>query len=162
METALLDVGVYFYSIFWESGWTKYSFEAMRLLLQLLSLPSYLVHQLTWDRFVNTHGSMGPCDLHNEHVVNKYLKMFIRHMGANFKQNALTVIAPSCQQYLLGLMSNVTLPRNPQHTMYDETSEPPTHEFLFQYFCIDISVFLCAFQYFFLDFVYYRDWWMNE
>ncbi len=28
-------------------------------------------------------------------------------------------------------------------------SEPPTHEFLFQYFCMDISVFLCAFQYFF-------------
>lgn len=94
MEIALLDVGGYFY---FKSGRTKYSLEAMRLQIQLLSLPSQLVHQIIWDRFVNTHGGMGrnlPCDLHNEHI-NKALKLSIRHMGANFSQNALTTIARS-------------------------------------------------------------------
>ena len=82
---------------FFESGRTKYSLDAMRLQIQLLCLPSSLVHQLIWDRFVNTHGGMGhnpPCDLHNEHV-NKALKGAIRHMGANFSQNALTNVARS-------------------------------------------------------------------
>ena len=69
----------------------------MRLQIQLKCLPSSLVQQVTWDRFVNTHGGMGrnlPCDLHNEHV-NKKLKGVIRHMGANFSQNALTNVARS-------------------------------------------------------------------
>ena len=55
------------------------------------------MHQLIWDRFVNTHGGMGHnllCNLHNEHV-NKALKGAIRHMGANFSQNALTNVALS-------------------------------------------------------------------
>ena len=55
------------------------------------------MHQLIWDRFVNTHGGMGhnlPCDLHNEHV-NKALNGAIRHMGANFSQNVLTNVARS-------------------------------------------------------------------
>ena len=82
---------------FFESGRTKYSLDSMRLQIQLQSLPSHLVHQLIWDRFVNTHGGMGrnlPCDLHMEHV-NKALKGAIRHMGANFSQNALTNVARS-------------------------------------------------------------------
>lgn len=82
---------------FFESGRTKYTLEAMRLQIQLASLPSSLVHQITWDRFINTHGGLGrnlPCDLHNEHV-NKPIKEAIRHMGANFSQNALTTVARS-------------------------------------------------------------------
>ena len=82
---------------FFESGRTKNSLDAMRLQIQLLCLPSSQVHQLIWDRFVNTHGGMGhnlPCDLHNEHI-NKALKGAIRHMGANFSQNALTNVARS-------------------------------------------------------------------
>ena len=90
---------------FYESGRTKYSLEALRLQMQIKSLPHYLVQQITWDRFINTHGGLGhniPCDLHNEHV-NKLLKGMIRHMGANFSQNALTNIARS-----VTYMSSVT------------------------------------------------------
>ncbi len=50
---------------------TKNAFETLRLQFQLVSLPQHLISQLTWDRFVNTHGGNGrniPCDLHNEHV----------------------------------------------------------------------------------------------
>lgn len=82
---------------FFESGRTKYSIDAMRLQLQISHLPSSMVQQIIWDRFVNTHGGMGrnlPCDLHNEHV-NKELKSAIRHMGSNFTQNALTSVARS-------------------------------------------------------------------
>ncbi len=82
---------------FYESGRTKYSLDALRLQIQLLTLPSHIVHQLIWDRFVNTHGGMGhnlPCDLFNEHI-NKALKGAIRHMGANFSQSALTNVARS-------------------------------------------------------------------
>ena len=82
---------------FFESGQTKYSLEAMKLLIQIQLLPSLLVHQILWDRFINTHGGLErniPCDLHNEHV-NKVLKGDIRHMGANFSQKALTNIACS-------------------------------------------------------------------
>ena len=38
---------------------TKYAFEALRLQFQLATLQPYLVHQLTWGRFVNTHGGKG-------------------------------------------------------------------------------------------------------
>ena len=81
---------------FFESGRTKYSTEAFRLQLQISHLPSS-TQQIVWDRFVNTHGGLGrnlPCDLHNEHI-NKELKAIIKHMGANFTQNALTSIARS-------------------------------------------------------------------
>ncbi len=44
---------------------TKYALEALRIQVQLATLS---VHQLTWGRFVNTHGGNIPCDLHNEHV----------------------------------------------------------------------------------------------
>ena len=71
---------------FKESGYTKYSFEALRLQFQVKCiLPPQLAHQVMWDRFVNTRGGMGrniPCDLYNEHVV-KLIKEIITNMGAN-------------------------------------------------------------------------------
>lgn len=74
---------------------TKYALEALRLQLQLATLSPDLVHQLTWGRFVNTHGGPGmniPCDLHNEHV-NKLFKEVIHNMGANFTEAATTRVA---------------------------------------------------------------------
>ncbi len=74
---------------------TKYALEALRLQIQLATLSPDLVHQLTWGRFVNTHGGKGrniPCDLHNEHV-NKLFKDAITHMGANFTERASTRVA---------------------------------------------------------------------
>ena len=71
---------------------TKYALEALRLQLQLATLFPDLVHQLTWGRFVNTHGGPGmtiPCDLHNEHV-NKFFKEVISNMGANLTEAAST------------------------------------------------------------------------
>ena len=71
---------------------TKYALEALRLQFQLASLSPDLVHQLTWGRFVNTHGGLGhniPCDLHNEHV-NRLFKEIIGNMGANFTEQAST------------------------------------------------------------------------
>lgn len=53
--------------------------------------------QLTWGRFINTHGGLGrnvPCDLHNEHS-NKLFKEAIAHMGANFTEDATTRVARS-------------------------------------------------------------------
>ena len=71
---------------------TKY---ALRLQLQLATPSPDLVHQLTWGRFVNTHGGPGmniPCDLYNEHV-NKLFKEVISNMGANFTEAASTQVA---------------------------------------------------------------------
>ena len=71
---------------------TKYALEALRLQFQLATLSPDLVHQLTWGRFVNTHGGPGmniPCDLHNEHV-NKLFKEVVSNMGANFTEAAST------------------------------------------------------------------------
>ena len=72
---------------------TKYALEPLRLQLQLITLSPDLVHQLTWGRFVNTHGGPGmniyPCDLHNEHV-NKLFKEVISNMVANFTEVAST------------------------------------------------------------------------
>lgn len=82
---------------FFATGRRKYALEALRLKLQLASLPSPLAHQLKWNRFVNTHGGPGrniPCDLHNEHV-NKLFKEIIANMGANLKEEALTRAARS-------------------------------------------------------------------
>lgn len=114
---------------FFESGRTKYSFEAMRLQVQLSCLPSHLVHQITWDRFANTHGGLGrnlPCDLLNEHK-NKELKAAIRHMGANFSEPALTTVARS-----ITFMSSVSArfdeqckvtPDASAHTTGDDTED---------------------------------------
>ncbi len=74
---------------------TKYALEALRLQIQLATLSPDLVHQLTWDRFVSSHGGKGrniPCDLHNEHV-NKLFKEIIKNMGANFTEVASTRVA---------------------------------------------------------------------
>ena len=76
---------------------TKYALEALRLQFQLTSLQPYLAHQLTWGRFINTHGGSGrnpPCDLHNEHV-NKLFKEIVCNMGANFTEEASTRAAHS-------------------------------------------------------------------
>ena len=76
---------------------TKYALEALRLQFQLHTLQPYLVHQLTWGRFINTHGGKGrniPCDLHNEHV-NRLFKEIIGDMGANFTETASTRTARS-------------------------------------------------------------------
>lgn len=71
---------------------TKYALEALRLQFLLVTLQPYLVHQLMWGRFVNTHGGKGrniPCDLHNEHI-NKLYKDIVANMGANFTEVAST------------------------------------------------------------------------
>ena len=76
---------------------TKYALEALRLQFQLATLPPYLVHQLTLERFANTHGGLGhniPCDLHNEHI-NKLFKEIITNMGAKFTEEASTRAARS-------------------------------------------------------------------
>ncbi len=77
---------------FYTNRRTKYAFETLRLQFQLASLPPHLISQLTWDRFVNTHGGNGRnifCDLHNEHV-NYLFKKIIFNMGTNFTQEAST------------------------------------------------------------------------
>ena len=71
---------------------TKYALEALRLQFQLVTLQPYLVQQLMWGSFVNTHGGKGrniPCDLQNEHV-NKLYKDIVANMGANFTEVAST------------------------------------------------------------------------
>ena len=71
---------------------TKYALEALRLQFQLVTLQPYLVHQLMWGKFVNTHGGKGrniPCDLQNKHV-NKLSKDIVANMGANFTEVAST------------------------------------------------------------------------
>ena len=82
---------------FYATGHSKYALEAVKLQLQLKSLPPRLVNQITWGWFVNTRGGLGhniPCDYHNEHI-NKLIKESINHMGANFSQKAMTKIARS-------------------------------------------------------------------
>ncbi len=52
---------------------------------------NFLVHQITWHRFVNTRGGLGnniPCDLYNEHV-NKLVKVIIQNMGPNLTEQSL-------------------------------------------------------------------------
>ena len=61
------------------------------------TLHPYLVHQLTWGRFINAHGGKGrniPCDLHNEHI-NGLFKDIVCNMGSNFTQEASTRAARS-------------------------------------------------------------------
>lgn len=111
---------------FFESGRTKYSLDALRLQIQLSCLPSQLVKQITWDRFINTHGGIGhniPCDLHNEHV-NRQLKAAIRHMGANFSQRALSSVARSTT-YISTISQNFDkqcqVISSMAHTTHDDT-----------------------------------------
>ena len=77
---------------FFASGNTKYTLEAVRLQMQLASLPPRLVHQITWGRFVNTHSGLEhnlPCDFHNEHVNKTYGFKYY------FSQKAITNVAHS-------------------------------------------------------------------
>lgn len=57
------------------TGRTKYSLEALRLQFQTSAILSpNLAHQVKWHRFVNVKGCAGkniPCDLYNEHIINK-------------------------------------------------------------------------------------------
>ena len=79
------------------NGRTKYALEALTLQFQLATLSPSLVHQLTWGRFINTHGGRGrniPCDLFNEHV-NRLFKDAVQKMGANFTEKATTRVARS-------------------------------------------------------------------
>ena len=74
---------------------TKYALEALRLQFQLASLSPDLVHQLTWGRFVNTHGGLRrniSSDLCNEHV-NRPFKEIVGNMGAKFTEQASTQAA---------------------------------------------------------------------
>ena len=76
---------------FYANGRTKYTWKALRLQLQVISLPPYLSSQIKWNRFVNTHGGLGrniPCDLFNEHV-NKLFNEIISNMGANLSDKPL-------------------------------------------------------------------------
>jgi len=80
---------------FYSNGNTKYCLQALKLNFQLATLSPDLVNQLTWGRFINTHGGAGhniPCDLHNEHV-NRHFKDVITNMGANFTQQSSTRVA---------------------------------------------------------------------
>ena len=61
----------FFLLIFKLSNRTKYSLEAVKLLVGIRLLPPRQRKQLIWSRFVNTKGKPGgnkPCDLHREHL----------------------------------------------------------------------------------------------
>ena len=114
---------------------TKYALEALRIQVQLATLSPHMVHQLTWGRFVNTHGGNGrniPCDLHNEHV-NKQFKGIIRNMGANFTKTESTRAARSVHHLVESFDSHavgdppgiIGEVRREEHQIYcDGTSEP--------------------------------------
>lgn len=74
--------------IFKVLGRKNYSIEAVQMQLQNCHyLSERQSAQLTWSRFVNTHGRKGtniPCDLHLEHL-NRRLKTSIRNLGSNIK-----------------------------------------------------------------------------
>ena len=105
---------------------TKYALEALRLQFQLVTLQPNLVHQLTWGRFVNTHGGKGqnyPCDLHNEHV-NKLYKEIIENMGANFTEFASTRAAravSSLERLALGFERHTGI--HPKATVHSRRSD---------------------------------------
>ena len=67
---------------------TKYALEALNIQMQLKVLSPQLSHELTWSRFVNTHGDLGnniSCDLANEHI-NKQIKEIVANMGQTFQK----------------------------------------------------------------------------
>lgn len=80
------------------AGCTKYSLEALKLLIHSgITCSPNLAHQVTWNRSVNVRGGAGnniPCDLFNEHI-NKQLKHIIRNMGSNLTELALQRAARS-------------------------------------------------------------------
>ena len=82
----------YFLPVFKASGRTNYAIETFLTLYRLqYTLSPRLAHQLTWSRFVNTHGRRGhniECDLHMEHL-NRICKTSIQSMGANKTERAI-------------------------------------------------------------------------
>ena len=75
----------FFLPIFKSSTRTKYSLEAVKLLVNTHVLPPRLREQMIWSRFVNTKGKAGdnkPCDLHMEHL-NRTVKSVLGHQGSN-------------------------------------------------------------------------------
>lgn len=63
-----------------------------KIQFQLKSLPPPLVHNLTWGRFINTHGDLGHnihCDLHNKHL-NWLFKHYNLYGTYNFTEKGST------------------------------------------------------------------------
>ena len=112
---------------FYSSGRTKYSWEALRMQFQLVTLSPSLSHQLKWGRFVNTHGGLGrniPCDLFNEHM-NKLFKEIINNMGANMTASAIKRSARSVTTLChirdkFDSESNVPVPTSSHSTKSDQ------------------------------------------
>ncbi len=86
---------------------TKYAFESLRSQFQLASLPPHLVSQLSWIRFVNTHGHNIPCDLH----INCLFKDIVGNMGSNFTQEASSKAARR-----IVMIAKLKFTHRPQHT----------------------------------------------
>ena len=86
----------YLLPMFISSGKKNYAIESLNLLLQhdyLLSPRE--VEELTWSRFINTHGQTGkniPCDLHCEHL-NRLCKTSITNLQANKTTNSMCRVA---------------------------------------------------------------------
>ena len=83
----------YLVVIFWNSGRTNYSTEALNMLYQhdYQFSPRHAA-QLLWRRCVNVHGRRGknvPADLHLEHL-NRMVKDAIRGLGSNQTEHAIT------------------------------------------------------------------------
>ena len=76
---------------FKSSNRTKYSLEAVKLLVGIRVLPPRQRKQLIWSRFVNTKGKPGgnkPCDLHMEHL-NRTVKTILGHQGSNLTPKSI-------------------------------------------------------------------------
>ena len=82
----------YMLPIFVSSGRTKYSIEALNLLLQHdFLLSPRQAFELAWGRFINVHGAPGKNisnDLHLEHL-NRLVKYSIQGLGANKTKDAI-------------------------------------------------------------------------
>ena len=88
----LLLVWRFLLLIFRASNKTKYSFEALNLLLQQnVLLPPRLKYQLMYSRFINTKGKPGTnisIDLHMEHI-NKIVKGALSSQSSNLSPKAI-------------------------------------------------------------------------
>lgn len=81
----------YLLPMFFGTGRTNYSCEALNMLHQQATLPPRLANQLLWSRFVNTHGIPGrnvAGDLHMEHL-NRVAKNAVKSLGANKTEKAI-------------------------------------------------------------------------
>ena len=70
----------------------NYGKEAVKLLQHKHIFSERKRMQLTWSRFVNTHGTIGhnvPCDLHMEHL-NRRIKAVLRNLGSNITPVSIT------------------------------------------------------------------------